>query len=170
MNRIDSKLSWLLLGVLVLMSTSSSAAAGGVEQLAWLAGNWVSEEGGGLVQEVWTQPRAGAMTGMFRLIDGDEVRVLEYLVIADEADGVFYQFKHFRSDYTTWEGEGPPIRLELVESSRGRAVFQNTREVEGQPAYISYLLGEDGRLSVFVGGPPVESGDYDGFQFVLIRQ
>ena len=161
----------MLLSTALVLTAGSAASAASVADLAWMAGDWRSEEGEGLVQEVWTEPRAGSMTGMFRLVGGGEVRVLEYLVIADEADGVVYQFKHFRPDYTTWEGDGPPIRLELVESAPGRAVFRNTREVEGQPAYISYLLGEDGRLSVLVGGPPVAPDeDYQGFEFVLGRR
>lgn len=77
--------------------------------------------------------------------------------------------KHFRPDYSTWEGDDPAIRLQLIESTPGRAVFRNTREIEGQPSYISYLMGDDGRLSVLVGDAPVTEGDYRGFRFVLTR-
>lgn len=158
-----------MLGAVCLVQAVPAAAAG-VNDLAWLAGDWRSEEGGGLTQEVWTLPQAGSMTGMFRLIGGGKVRVLEYVIIAEEAGGVFYQFKHFRTDYSTWEGANPPIRMKLLEAKPGRAVFRNTRDVEGQPTYISYLRDEDGRLSILVGGSPDAPGEYDGMKFMLTRQ
>lgn len=160
---------WRSAAWLSLALVGPAAAQQSVDALAWMAGDWRSEGGDNLVQEVWTDPRAGTMTGMFRLVRGGEVAVLEYVVITEVGGGVYYQFKHFRPDYSTWEGENPPIRMKLVESAPGRAVFRNTRKVEGEPSHISYLLGEDGRITVLVGEAPTTSGDYSGFQFVLTR-
>lgn len=160
---------WMAL-CLPWLAAAGQAASPSVAELAWLAGHWRAENGENLVEEAWSDPRAGVMTGSFRLLESGEVRVLEYLVVSQEADGVFYRFKHFRPDYSTWEGDGPPLDLRLVESAPGRAVFRNTREAEGEPSYISYLLGDDGRLAVLVGEAPVTSGEYRGFRFVLTRQ
>ncbi len=148
----------------------STADLARVEGLAWMTGNWRADTDQGLAQEVWTGPRAGSMSGMFRLITGDRVTVLEYIVIAEEAEGVFYQFKHFRPDYTTWEGENPPIRMKLVEAQAGLAVFENTVRVQGQPAFITYRLEDDGRLSVFVGDEVNDSRQYQGLKFVLSKE
>lgn len=158
----------LVFGILWLLPAAPASAAG-VADLAWMAGDWQSEDGGSLVQEVWTEPRAGATTAMFRIVSGGKVRVLEYVIIAEEKDGIFYQFKHFRTDYTTWEGTNPPFRLKLIEAKPGRAVFRNTIDVEGQPTYISYLLNDKKQLVIRTGGPPDESDHPDTQEFVLTR-
>ncbi len=153
--------------LLLSIALGGPAAAASIQDLAWLAGDWRDGDEHNLTQEVWTEPVAGSMTGMFRLVRAGKVGVLEYVVIAEQSDGIYYQFKHFRPDYSTWEGDGPHLRFELVESAPGRAVFKNTREVEGEPAYISYLRGDDGRIAVLVGAAPSGGDDYEGFKFVL---
>lgn len=159
--------SWALL---LSIALGGSAAAASIEDLAWMAGDWRNGDGQNLTQEVWTEPMAGSMTGMFRLIQNAAVRVYEYVVITEEFDGIYYQFKHFRPDYSTWEGAGPHLRFELIDSEPGRAVFKNTGEIEGQPAYISYLRGDDGRVTVLVGAAPTAGNGYEGFRFVLTRE
>lgn len=145
------------------------AQAAKLKDLGWLAGHWAAS-GESHVQEIWSEPRAGTMTAMFRLATGNEVRVLEYVVVSEEKDGIFYRFKHFRPDYGTWEGDKPPLTLKLIEAKEGRAVFKNIVEVEDQPTYISYTLGEEGALTIVAGAAPNAPGDGETIKFVLTRQ
>ncbi len=145
------------------------AQAGKLKNLSWLAGHWAAS-GESHVEEIWSAPRAGIMTGMFRLIMDGKPAVLEYVVISEEKDGVFLRFKHFRPDFSTWEGENPPITMKLVEAKEGRAVFRNVRKAENQPPYVSYLQGKDGALTVIVNSPPDKAEDSETLKFILTRQ
>jgi hypothetical protein len=159
----------ILLTITAMLALAAPAQAAKLKDLGWLEGHWAAS-GESHVEEIWNAPRAGTMTGMFRLIGGEKLRVLEYMVISEEKDGVFFRFKHFRADYSTWEGDGAPLTLKLQEAKEGRAVFRNTIAAENQPSYISYLLGDDGALTILVGGPPDEADKGETLKFVLIRQ
>ena len=39
-----------------------------VEDFAWLAGYWRGEGLGGVCEEIWSEPLAGSMIGLFRLV------------------------------------------------------------------------------------------------------
>ena len=76
------------------------ALAGGrsLNDLAFLAGAWRGGEEF-IFEETWSPAAAGVMTGMARGYQGGELRVLEYIVIAEEAAGLVMRFKHYNSDY-----------------------------------------------------------------------
>jgi hypothetical protein len=147
----------------------ASAHAATLKDLAWLAGHW-SAEGEGRVEEIWSEPVAGTMTGMFRLVTDKELRVLEYVVISEEKGGIFYRFKHFNADYSTWEKGSLPLVFRLEDAQEGRVVFKNTREAENQPSYISYLLNKDGTLTILVGEAPDKADSGEMMTFVLKRR
>ncbi|MFP4003055.1 MAG: DUF6265 family protein [Alphaproteobacteria bacterium] len=148
---------------------TAPAQAAKLKDLGWLAGHWAAS-GEGHVEEIWSEPRAGVMTGMFRLVMEGKPAVLEYVVISEEKDGVFLRFKHFRPDFSTWEGDNPPITMKLTEAKEGRAIFKNVMEAENQPPYVSYLLGEDGALTVLVNTLPDEAEKGETLKFILTRQ
>src|SRR6185503_10016913 len=58
-----------------------------VSALAWMSGDWLSEEGGTWTEEHWSAPRAGAMIGYSRSGRGATMREYEYIRIEAGADG-----------------------------------------------------------------------------------
>ena len=56
-----------ILTLLILAVPSLCAAGPTVGDLAWMAGSWRSEDGGGAVsEEIWSAPGGGIMLGMHR--------------------------------------------------------------------------------------------------------
>lgn len=95
-----------------------------LDTLAFLAGQWRGELGGGDIDELWLPPRAGVAQGMVRLVVDGRIATIELIVIAAEADRVVMRYNHFHPDYRVWEDDGP-IALTLTEASDGVAIFTN---------------------------------------------
>ena len=98
----------------VFAATSAQADDYSLDDLRFLTGDWRGGEGF-VFEETWSPPRAGVMTGMARGSTDDALRVLEYIVIAEEADAIVMRFKHFNADYSTWEEEGEMVTLYLTD-------------------------------------------------------
>jgi len=166
-----------LAAVLVLgVAASTSVARGGpsgssspsVEDLGWLAGHWAgdSEELGGLAEEGWFGPAGGSMSGLFRLVSGDEVRVFELMLIEQEGDDIFYRFKHVGPGYREWEEQ--PLEYRLIELDERRVVFESaTSEPESDaPRQIVYERTDDATLRLTIVGWEPDSG----FDIIMTRQ
>ncbi len=69
---------------------SSKAPAASISDLAWMAGNWSSEEGGQIVEEQWLAPRAGMMVGVNRTSFPNGKGTFEFLRIAETGSGLTY--------------------------------------------------------------------------------
>jgi hypothetical protein len=65
------------------------------------------------------------MAGVFKLASGDKLIVVELMLVSQEERGPVLRFKHYRADYSTWEGPGAAA-VELVLSTAGpaRAAFR----------------------------------------------
>lgn len=117
--------------------------------LTWLAGTWSGRALGGEVEEHWSMPSGGSMIGMFRLTANDKTRVIEFMTLVEEEDGVVYRFKHFNPDYTTWEPNAPLI-FDLIELSDRKAVFESS--VQMKPRRLIYRRNAQGGVTVTVEG------------------
>lgn len=95
----------------------------GLRDLAFLEGAWRGEADGMQFSEFWTENGAGAMAGVFKLARGETYSVVEFMLIAQEPSGPILRFKHFRKDYSTWEGDGEPQTLRLLRAGNGVAEF-----------------------------------------------
>ncbi|MBU0825889.1 MAG: hypothetical protein KKB78_15925, partial [Alphaproteobacteria bacterium] len=78
--------AWIAAGLGVLLAAASPAAR--VDDLAWLAGQWVREADGRWTEESWTSPRGGVLLGHSRSGRGDALRAFEFLRVQAGADGV----------------------------------------------------------------------------------
>lgn len=96
----------------------------GLRDLAFLEGEWRGESDGMQFSELWTEGGAGAMAGVFKLARGEAYSVVEFMMISQEPSGPILRFKHFRRDYSTWEGDGPPQTLRLLRAGEGFAEFE----------------------------------------------
>ena len=92
-----------------------------LSELSFLSGHWTGEAFGGTVEEVWSEPSANAMMGMFRLqFDGID-KLYEFLLIEKNDENIVMRFKHIRRGYKEMEDE--PIILVLKKVSESFAEF-----------------------------------------------
>lgn len=92
-----------------------------LSELSFLRGHWTGEAFGGTVEEVWSEPSANAMMGMFRLQFDEIDKLYEFLLIEKTDEGIQMRFKHIRSGYKEMEDE--PIILALKNVSGSFAEF-----------------------------------------------
>lgn len=135
-----------------------AAAADGtldLDDAAFLAGAWRGEMNGDLVEEHWTAPAGGNITGMFRWIGADGgARVIEVLTISREQDGaVVLRLRHFDGALTPWKSEAEPVALSLAEASPNKAVFRADAAKGGSLAAVTYEVKDGGTLAIVVEFP-----------------
>ncbi len=117
--------------------------------LAWLAGSWKGKGLGGEIEEHWTAPAAGTMAATFRLTSGDQTRVLEFLLITQEAEHLMLRFKHFTPQYEVWEKDRA-LEFHCIELTDREVVFHSA--VQANPRRMTYTLLAEDRLRVVVQG------------------
>jgi len=100
-----------------------------VSALAWMSGDWLSEEGGTWTEEHWSAPRAGAMIGYSRSGRGATMREYEYIRIEAGADGAL-------AYVALPGGAAAPVRFPLVRADAASATFENA--VHDFPQRIVY--------------------------------
>jgi hypothetical protein len=93
---------------------------------------------------------------MFRLVQNGAAGFYEFLLIEQGDQGVTLRFQHFNPGYVAWERNGPLV-LDLVEATRGRAVFQS-RDPKQSPARVIYTQHDDRNLGVMIESPEALGG------------
>jgi hypothetical protein len=92
--------------------------------LTFLSGHWVEVTGRNLSEEIWTLPAGDSMAGVWRYVEEGRVRVLELLVIRQEAGGPVLRLRHFDPDLVAREEKGAPVILPLVAVEKQSARFE----------------------------------------------
>ena len=127
-------------------SADETKTAFTLKDVAWFAGHWREKADKRLQEETWTDAAGGAMVGSFRLVVNDKPAIYEFLLIEENADGVFMLLRHFRSGMA--ELEQKPIKLKLVKANANNAVFENP---DGDaPKRITYARNNEDALTVTV--------------------
>jgi len=136
-----------------------------LEDLGYLEGHW---RGGDdfVFEEIWSAPEGGVMTAMARGVSDDTVRVLEYIVVAEENGALVMRFKHFNADYSSWEDGEAPLTLTLTAFSAGDATFTADPPTHSVKS-IRYWTPDDDTLQVDVA--QIENGEEGGFTLVFNR-
>ncbi len=109
-------------------------------------------------EQQWWPAKAGLMTGMFRLTDGEKLLVVEFFTLRETPAGIELRLRHFDAALNPME-KGDPIILQLASAKEGEALFENpvhsrpknsriTRT--GPDSYVgrSEIIGEGGAVSV----------------------
>ncbi|WP_411340365.1 DUF6265 family protein [Sphingopyxis sp. J-6] len=117
------------LATLLLAATPPAVS---VDDLAWLAGEWVSDVDGRWTEESWTAPRGGTMIGHSRSGRGEALREFEFLRIA-VVDGA--------PAYIAQPGGGAPVAFRLAAHDAASATFENA--AHDYPQRIRYVLSGD---------------------------
>ena len=133
--------------VAMLACASSAWAGDSLEALAWLEGHWEAEAFGGTIEEIWLPAAGNAMHGVFRLTVEGQMEFSEFLQVTAEDGRLVMRFEHFNPDYSTWEGDGPPMELTATELTEDRVVFEAANEAS--PGRIVYhQVAEELRVTV----------------------
>ena len=148
------------------LTTTPALANPVLQDLAWLEGHWRGGGGDFVFEEIWSAPEGGVMTAMARGVSGGALRVLEYVVIAEEDGALVMRFKHFNADYSTWEGDDAPVTLTLQALEGTDAIFVAEPPSHTVTSIRYWTPGED-RLQVDV--EQIEDGEKGGFTLLFER-
>ena len=111
----------------VRLADGAASPAARVADLAFLAGSWRGPGvDGGDSEEIWAEPAAGQMMGVFRQFRDGKPRFYEFMLMSEVGDTVELRIKHFNPDVTGWEEKDKYTTFKLV-------------KVEGQNAWFSGL-------------------------------
>ncbi len=84
---------WLRL-VVYSAVLSISLGAAGLPDLAFIAGRWRGEAAGKQIEEIWSAPESGSMTGMYREMQDGKTTFYEFFTIEEGADGPVLSINH----------------------------------------------------------------------------
>ena len=111
----------------------AAAPAARVDDLGWLAGDWVSEADGRWTEESWAAPRGGMMIGYSRSGRGEALREFEFLRIAADEGGALA--------YLAQPQGRAPVAFPLVRYDTASATFENA--AHDYPQRIHYARSGD---------------------------
>lgn len=137
-------------------------AARGLAALDWMAGRWVLEKGGEVLEETWGAPLGDSLVGMFRWVKNGRCGLYELMSIEEDDGKIVLRLRHFNRGLEPWASEvKAPLTYPLVRQDRGEAVFENPDSK--QPRRFVYRREKDG-LVVRLEGP-----DGSGMEFRFTR-
>jgi hypothetical protein len=122
------------------LAAGAKPPAATLADMAWLAGHWTGEALGGVSEEIWSAPGAGAMMGMYRLIKNGKPVFYELLTIVEENGSLALRLKHFHPNLTGWEEKDKTVDFPLVALEKGAVHFEG----------MSFHPREDGTLVVYL--------------------
>lgn len=147
-------LSALALGA---FNVASAAEAASLTDLAFLKGEWTSDRSGFVIEESWTDAKAGVVLGVSRGAQNGAIRFLRFAVAEQSGDEVILRFKRYNADYSTWENDGPSV-MRLVSADHSQVVFEAT-DPKSDVKRIVYRARNDGAVDV-VADRADEQGPY----------
>ena len=77
----------LILTLAALLVAAPTAEVGHADELAWMAGSWVSEGDSQWTEERWSRPRGGVMLGTGLSGQGGRAESFEFMRIAADEEG-----------------------------------------------------------------------------------
>ncbi|MCB1037028.1 MAG: hypothetical protein KDD47_24590 [Acidobacteria bacterium] len=114
--------------------------AAALDQVAWLAGPWEGEAFGGTFEEVWTQPSAGSMAGMWKLVEDGKVAFYELQLLVEEEGSLTLKVKHFHPDFKAWEEKEDFVAFPLVKLTSDAAYFDGLTFKRNGPDRLQVFL------------------------------
>lgn len=112
----------------------------GISDAAWLAGRWVGEGFGAVVEEVMSPPAGNAMIGHFRMADKDGPSFYEIVQIREERGSLVYRVKHFHPDLKGWEEKDKTVDFPLVAVSRDALYFDGLTIARTGPGEVTHWV------------------------------
>jgi hypothetical protein len=122
------------------LAANEERPAASLEDAAWLAGSWVGTAFGERFEEVWNQPSAGSMLGMWKLYGDKGVNFYELLLLTVENGTLSLKVKHFQPDFTAWEDKAEHVNFRLVKLEKNALHFGG----------ISFYRLSDDRIDAYI--------------------
>ena len=105
-------------------SNPEGAADRSLADFAWLEGKWLGNWGPRVAEQLWTEPKAGEMLGLLRVVENDKTLVVELYSLLETPDGIEFRLRHFTASLLPWE-QSQTILLKLGSLDANAAVFEN---------------------------------------------
>jgi hypothetical protein len=112
-----------------------------LSHLSWLAGDWTSVAGDGVVEESWLRPKANLMIGMNRTVTAQAEGFFEFMRIAWHPSGI---------TFTAWPQGSGMTEFRATEISEQRVVFENP--AHDFPRRVIYWRKDDGGMGARIEG------------------
>ncbi len=119
--------SGLVLSMVLLSSNSVSAddlSKVTLQDLSFVTGKWLAQEGGFDIEEHWTTPAGNNMIGMMRMAKDGKASMYELCVIEQTATGPVLRIRHFRAAMVPREEKPEEITFALVDLAKDKATFE----------------------------------------------
>jgi hypothetical protein len=113
----------------IAQENSADVSKASLAEFAWLEGKWQGNWGPRIAEQIWLDPRAGEMPGLFRVVENDKTLVLELYSLIETPNGLELRLRHFTPSLAPWEQSA--ITILRLTSLVGGAIFENASG--GQP-------------------------------------
>lgn len=135
-----------LFSLLISLMFAIEARAASLADLAFLGGDWTSDRSGFVIEESWTDAKAGVLLGMSRGVQNGSIRFLRFAIVEQLDDTVVMRFRRYNADYTSWEAEGPSV-MRLASVAPNQAVFEAI-DPASDVQRIVYRANDNGTIGV----------------------
>jgi hypothetical protein len=147
-------------------ATTADPSVAELSSFGWLEGRWRGDWGPRVAEQVWLAPKAGAMEGMFRVVEADKTLVLEFFTLVQKPNGISFYFRHFTPSLAPWEKSDATV-LNLAAIGEKKFTFENP--VNGMPK-TAVLTRVDGDTFVSRSEIVPETGDSQIIEITYKRQ
>jgi uncharacterized protein DUF6265 len=137
-----------------------------VQDLSFMAGKWLGQEGGFDLEEHWSTPAGNNLIGMMRMARDGKASMYELCVIEQTATGPVLRIRHFRAAMVPREEKPEEITFTLVDFAKDKATF----EAQDKHLKISYhrLSANELTISLDRAGPDGKRSVVD-FRYKLAK-
>lgn len=107
---------------------TAAPAKATIQQVGWIAGQWVGMLGDRHIEQHWMPPLGPSMVAAYRNVQGTEPKLYEILTIEEFEGGLVLRIKHFAPGpgLASREAQNEAAEHRLVKVDGQRAVFEST--------------------------------------------
>lgn len=139
---------WLRVVVLSALAPVAAQAVT-LQDLAFITGNWRGEAGGKQIEEIWSAPESGSMTGMYREMQGGKTTFYEFLTIEATENEPALLIDHYEPGLRGWEDKSKPAGFHIKDFlPAGEVVFESNDP--RNPLLITYSRTGKNTMDVLI--------------------
>ena len=132
--------------VAVLLPIASGATT--LQDLDFITGHWRGEAGGQQIEEIWSAPEQGSITGMYREMKDGQTTFYEFLTIEASPDGPVLLIYHFDPGLKSWEEKSKPASFHVRDYLPGQVVFEGGDKAS--PLLLTYSRTSNTTMEVLL--------------------